>query len=91
VSLDLIRPREFLAIRRVRLNEFRWALIALVGVVLLGTLRGILVAVIVSLLSLALQEMHPPVYRAARKPGSDVFRPVSAAHPGDESWPGLRS
>jgi high affinity sulfate transporter 1 len=89
VSLDLIRPREFLAIRRVRVYEFRWALIALIGVVLLGTLKGILVAVVVSLLALAQQEMHPPVYAVARKPGTDVFRPVSVEHPGDESWPGL--
>jgi MFS superfamily sulfate permease-like transporter len=89
VSLDLIRPREFLAIRQVRVNEFRWALIALIGVVLLGTLEGILVAVVVSLLALAEQEMHPPVYAVARKPGTDVFRPVSAEHPGDQTWPGL--
>jgi MFS superfamily sulfate permease-like transporter len=89
VSLELIRPREFLAIRQVRVNEFRWAVIALIGVVLLGTLKGILVAVVVSLLSLAQQEMHPPVYRVARKPGTDVFRPVSKEHPADQSWPGL--
>jgi high affinity sulfate transporter 1 len=89
VSLDLIRPREFLAIRHVRVNEFRWALFALIGVVLLGTLKGILVAVVVSLLSLAQQEMHPPVYAVARKPGTDVFRPVSPDHPDDQTWPGL--
>ncbi len=89
VSLDLIRPREFLAIRHVRVNEFRWAVIALIGVVLLGTLKGILVAVVVSLLALAQQEMHPPVYAVARKPGTDVFRPVSTRHPGDQTWPGL--
>jgi MFS superfamily sulfate permease-like transporter len=89
VSLDLIRPREFLTIRQVRVNEFRWALIALIGVVLLGTLKGILVAVVVSLLALAEQEMHPPVYAVARKPGTDVFRPVSAKHPDDQTWPGL--
>jgi high affinity sulfate transporter 1 len=89
VSLDLIRPREFLAIRHVRVYEFRWALIALIGVVLLGTLQGILVAVVVSLLSLAQQEMHPPVYAVARKRGTDVFRPVSSEHPSDQSWPGL--
>ncbi|MEX1323594.1 MAG: SulP family inorganic anion transporter [Synechococcaceae cyanobacterium] len=89
VSLDLIRPREFLVIRHVRVNEFRWALIALVGVVLLGTLKGILVAVVVSLLALAQQEMHPPVYAVARKRGTDVFRPVSSEHPDDQTWPGL--
>ncbi|MEB3322725.1 MAG: SulP family inorganic anion transporter, partial [Synechococcaceae cyanobacterium] len=89
VYLDLIRPREFGAIRRIRKREFRWAVIALIGVVLLGTLRGILVAVVVSLLSLAQQEMHPPIYTVARKPGTDVFRPAGEEHPGDEHWPGL--
>ena len=49
-SIDLIQPDEFAAIRRVRRIEFRWAVIAFVGVVLLGTLQGILVAVIASLL-----------------------------------------
>jgi len=41
-SLGLIKPGEFLDIRRVRRVEFRWALIALVGVMILGTLKGIL-------------------------------------------------
>ena len=39
-SFDLIKPAEFDAIRRVRRTEFRWALIAFAGVVLLGTLQG---------------------------------------------------
>jgi high affinity sulfate transporter 1 len=88
-SIELIAPKEFLAIRRVRRQEFHWALVAFAGVVLLGTLQGILVAVIVSLLSLAQQEMQPPVYAVGRKPGTDVFRPLSAEHPEDQTWPGL--
>ena len=48
--VELIKPAEFRAIRRVRRTEFRWALVAFAGVILLGTLQGILVAVIVSLL-----------------------------------------
>ena len=61
-SFDLIKPAEFDAICRVRRIEFGWALIAFAGVVLLGTLKGILVAVIASLLSLAQQAYNPPVY-----------------------------
>src|SRR3954447_23335750 len=45
-SVGLISPSEFSRIRRVRRIEFRWAVIALAGVVLLGTLKGILVAVV---------------------------------------------
>ena len=88
-SLDLIKPAEFGEIRRVRRTEFRWALIAFAGVVLLGTLKGILVAVIVSLLALAQQAYNPPVYALGRKRGTEVFRAHSKEHPDDETWPGL--
>jgi sulfate permease, SulP family len=88
-SVDLIKPAEFREIRRVRRIEFRWALIAFIGVVLLGTLRGILVAVIASILALAHQTYEPPVHVVGRKRGTDVFRPRSDDHPDDESWPGL--
>jgi MFS superfamily sulfate permease-like transporter len=88
-SGDLIKPAEFSAIRRVRHAEFRWAAIAVIGVVVLGTLQGILVAVIASLLGLAQQAYDPPVHVVGRKRGTDVFRPRSDEHPDDESWPGL--
>ena len=88
-SLDLIQPAEFTAIRRIRRIEFRWAFVAFAGVVLLGTLQGILVAVIVSLLGLAQQAYDPPVHVVRRKRGTDVFRPQSREHPDDETWPGL--
>jgi MFS superfamily sulfate permease-like transporter len=73
----------------VRRIEFRWAVIAFIGVVVLGTLQGILVAVIGSLFALAHQAYDPPVHVIGRKRGTDVFRPRSSDHPDDESWPGL--
>lgn len=88
-SFELIAPGEFLAIRRVRHAEFHWAVVAFLGVVFLGTLKGILVAVILSLLALVQQEVNPPVYAIGRKIGTDVFRPLSSRHPRDETWPGL--
>jgi len=88
-SMDLIRPAEFRHIARVRTTEFYWAIIALAGVAVLGTLQGIVVAVVVSLLALAHQTYNPPVYVLGRKRGTDVFRPLSRKHPDDESWPGL--
>ena len=48
----MIHPQEFHAILRTRVMEFSWAIASLVGVVLLGTLNGILVAVFLSLLAL---------------------------------------
>jgi high affinity sulfate transporter 1 len=88
-SIGLIEPAEFRAILRVRRMEFVWATVAFAGVVLLGTLRGILVAVVVSLVALSYQAAHPRVYVLGRKPGTDVFRPLSPEHPDDETFPGL--
>ncbi len=88
-AAGLIKVGEFQAIARIRKIEFWWAIIAFAGVVLLGTLEGILVAVIASLLNLIHQANHPPVYPLGRKPGTDVFRPLSAEHPEDETFPGL--
>ena len=39
-SVGLIQPVEFLAIRKVRTMEFRWAIIAALGVLIFGTLKG---------------------------------------------------
>jgi MFS superfamily sulfate permease-like transporter len=55
----------------------------------LGTLQGIVLAIIVSLLALAYQTSDPPLYVLVRKPNTNVFRPRSDEHPGDESIPGL--
>ncbi|HYA39217.1 MAG TPA: SulP family inorganic anion transporter [Candidatus Methylomirabilis sp.] len=88
-SVDLIRPVEFYDIRHVRRTEFYWAIAAFAGVVLLGTLKGILVAVIVSLVALVHQAYNPPVYMLGRKRGTNVFRALSREHPDDETWPGL--
>lgn len=88
-SVGLIQPAEFRDILRVRKMEFLWALAAFGGVVLLGTLKGITVAVILSLVALAFQTARPPVYVLGRKPGTDVFRPRTDEHPEDESFPGL--
>lgn len=62
--------------------------IACLGVLLLGTLQGIVVAIIVSLLGLASQTAHPPVCHW-RKPGAGVLRPLSPEHPDDETFDGL--
>ncbi len=88
-SIGLIKPMEFREILGVRRTEFTWALIAFTGVVLVGTLKGIIVAIVVSLLALAYQAADPPVYVLGRKPGTNVFRPRSNEHPEDETFAGL--
>jgi sulfate permease, SulP family len=88
-SVGLVQPVEFREILRVRRTEFWWALIAFAGVVLVGTLKGIVVAIIVSLVALAYQVADPPVHVLGRKPGTNVFRPRSKEHPEDETFIGL--
>jgi sulfate permease, SulP family len=88
-SVGLIQPAEFYAIRQVRTMEFRWAVIACLGVLVFGTLKGIVVAIIVSMIGLASQTAHPRVYVIGRKRGADVLRPLSPEHPDDESFNGL--
>jgi sulfate permease, SulP family len=85
----LLSPVEFRKVRAIRKAEFRWALVALAGVVLLGSLQGILVAVAASLFGLLYEANHPLVYVLGRKPGTNVFRPSSAEHVHDETFPGL--
>jgi len=88
-SIGLIDPAEFRAIRRVRTMEFRWALAACIGVLLLGTLKGILVAIVMSLIGLSSRAANPVVHAIGRKRGTDVLRPVSPEHPDDELFEGL--
>lgn len=88
-SIGMIKPVEFRAILKIRKMEFIWAIAALAGVLLLGTLKGIIVAIVVSLVALLHQTANPPVYVLGRKPGTDAFRPRSKEHPEDETFPGL--
>jgi high affinity sulfate transporter 1 len=88
-SIGLIQMGDFRDIVVIRRTEFIWALAAFGGVVLLGTLQGIVVAVVASLVALAYQAANPTVHVLGRKPGRNVFRPLSAEHPEDETFPGL--
>ncbi|PSH65370.1 SulP family inorganic anion transporter [Phyllobacterium sophorae] len=88
-SIGLIQPLEFAAIRKVRTMEFRWALAAFFGVLVFGTLQGIIVAIVLSLLGLSSQAAHPRIHVIGRKRGEDLLRPVSPEHPDDETFEGL--
>jgi SulP family sulfate permease len=88
-SVGLIELPEFREILAVRRTEFVWAVAAFAGVMLLGTLQGILVAIVISLVALAQQVADPPLYRLGRKRGTNVFRPLSPENPDDETFAGL--
>ena len=87
-AAGLVNLGEFREIRKVRYTELIWAIVAFFGVIILGTLQGILVAVIISILALLYLASNPPVYQVGRKAGTDVFRPLKD-HPDDETFPGL--
>ena len=88
-SVGLIQPAEFRAIHKVRTMEFRWAVAAFLGVVVFGTLQGIVVAIILSLIGLTSQAANLRVHVIGRKRGADVLRPISKEHPDDETFAGL--
>jgi len=88
-TLGLVKPAEFRAIKNIRTMEFRWALIAAAGVMVLGTLKGLLVAVLTSMVALIVHDNLHPLLVLGRKPGTNVFRPLTPEHPEDETFPGL--
>ena len=88
VSASMIKPGHFRAIARVRKDELMWALVTMAGVICIGTLEGILIAVAISILTLFYQANHPPVYAVAYNREKDIFR-RAGEHAGDETFPGL--
>jgi SulP family sulfate permease len=88
-SVGLVAPSEFVSIGRIRNMELTWALAAFAGVLLFGTLQGIVVAIVLSLVGLSSQVTASNVYVIGRKRGQDVLRPLSAEHPDDETFDGL--
>jgi high affinity sulfate transporter 1 len=73
IALHMIKPQKFYAIARIRNIELSWALLTFAGVVLVGTLEGILIAVVISMLTLIYQAAHPPVYAVVKEPKHGFF------------------
>ena len=90
-TLPLFKLSEFAAIRRVRHREFWWAIVAMTGVILVGTLNGILVAVGLSVFVLFYEANRPPVYLLGRRRGTDAFERLPSTGTDDEleTLPGL--
>lgn len=87
-AFSMIKPEKFRAIDRVRRLELVWALVAFAGVVLFGTLQGILIAVVLSILTLIYKANHPAVYAVAYNPERKVFR-RAGDDPSAIEYPGL--
>jgi SulP family sulfate permease len=88
-SIGLINPVEFMSIRKVRRMESHWALAAFLGVLFFGTLQGIIIAIILSLVGLSSQVANPRLHIIGRKRGEDLLRPLSPEHGDDETFEGL--
>ena len=75
-------------VRQVRVRDFGLAVVALTGVLVLGVLPGVLLAVLVSVLTLIHGANHPPIEVLGRRPGSGHWRDLDR-HPGGVTVPGL--
>lgn len=75
-------------LRQISPMEFRIALVALVGVLLLGILKGVLLAAIASLLMLLAGAARPHVAFLGRIPGTARYSDLER-HPDNEALPGV--
>ena len=82
----LINIRELRHLRRVSRLEFGVAIIALVGVLLLGILKGVIVAAVASILLLLQRVAHPHVAFLGRIPGTRRYSDL-ARHQSNEPIP----
>lgn len=73
---------------RVSPVEFKISMVALFGVLLLGILKGVLVAAVVSLLLLLAGAAHPHIAFLGRIPGTRRFSDLER-HPDNEALPGI--
>ncbi|PZV26128.1 MAG: DNA repair protein [Snowella sp.] len=84
----LINIPELKHLQKVSRLEFRIASLALVGVLLFGVLKGILLAAIASILLLIRGVAHPTTAILGRVEGTDQFSDVER-HPENETIPGV--
>jgi high affinity sulfate transporter 1 len=80
---DMIKIREIKHLRSVSRLEFQVAIIALVGVLLLGILKGVMLAAIASLSLLIARVARPHVAVLGRIPGTHRFTDLER-NPGNE-------
>jgi SulP family sulfate permease len=82
----LIRPGELLHLNRVSKLEFHVAMLATVGVLSFGILKGVLLAAIFSILMLLKGASHPRIALLGRLSGTDRFVDTSR-YPESETTP----
>lgn len=84
----LIDVRELLHLWRASRLDFAAAAVALAGVLLMGVLDGVMIAVLASVLMLLARTARPHIAFLGRIPGTDRFSDM-ARHPSNERIPGI--
>lgn len=84
----LINVRELRHVWRVSRFEFSVSMVAFAAVLMLGILRGVIVAVLVSMLLLIRRAAHPHVAVLGRVPGTRIFSDIER-HPDNETVSGV--
>ena len=87
-ALGLFDLRALVVLKRASRKEFRLCLITLLGVITVGVLPGVVVAVGVALVQLLMRESLPHDAVLGRVPGTNDYQDAST-HPGAETLPGF--
>ena len=88
VIFGLMDVKAMKRIYRLNRTEFRVGIIALLGVLTFGTLQGVLIGLVLSLLVLIARSSRPDIPILGRSPGSEVFHSLKE-NPDSEIYPGL--
>ena len=84
----LINLRELRHVWQVSRFEFSVSMVAFAGVLLMGILKGVMLAVVVSMLLMIRRAAHPHVAVLGRIPGTRSFSDITR-NPDNESVPGV--
>ena len=87
-ALGLFDVQNLLWLRRVSPQEFRLSIVTLLGVITVGVLPGVVVAVGLALVQLLARASHPHDAELGRLPGIDGYRNISG-HPDAVTIPGV--
>jgi high affinity sulfate transporter 1 len=87
-AVGLFDLQSLIRLRRISRQEFRLSMVTLLGVITVGVLPGVLVAVGLAILQLLARASRPHDAILGRTPGMDGFRDIQG-HPEAETMPGL--
>lgn len=87
-AMGLFDLKGLMNLRRVSPYEFRLCIITLFGVITVGVLPGVVVAIGVAIVQLLIRASRPHDAVLGRIPGTGIYRD-SATYPGAEAFPGI--